>query len=133
MKLKRGGEVVASGIQENRIYRMLFKVEAPKKIEEANVTATNLRMWHERLRYIGKRAICELVKKRLVKGVSMSDCDDFFCEACQLGKAYRKPFKRCVKVKTELGEKIYTDVCGPMSADSLGGARFFSFRDDATG
>lgn len=135
VKLKRNGEVVASGIQQdNRIYRMLFKVKAPKKTEEANVTATNLRMWHERLGHIGKRAIRELVKKGLVKGVSMSDSDDFFFEACQLGKAHRQPFKRCVeKVKTE-PEKIHTDVCVPMSADSLSGARFFlTFRDDATG
>lgn len=114
---------------------MLFKVEPPTKMEEANVTATNLRMWHERLGHIGKRAIRELAKKGLVKGVSMSDKVDFFCEACQLGKAHRLPFKECVeKVSTKPGEKIHTDVCGPMSVESLGGARYFlTFKDDATG
>lgn len=97
------------------------------------MTATNLRMWHERLGHIGKRAIRELVKKELVKGVSILDCDDFFCEACQLGKAHRKPFKKCIeKVKTEPGEEIHTDVCGPMSTDSLGARFFLTFKDDAT-
>lgn len=96
---------------------MLFKVEAPKKAEEANVTATNLRMWHKRLGHIGKRAIRELINKGLVKGVSMTDSDDLFSEAYLLGKAHQS-FKKCIeKVKTEPGEKYSKNTHGCVRAD----------------
>lgn len=134
VNLERNGTVVASGVrQENRIYRMLFRVVWSEN--EANVTAASFRVWHERLGNVGKSAVRDLVKRGSVDGVSMKDEKDFFCEACQLGKSHRLPFKKCIDVvKTEPGEKIHTDVCGPMSVDSLGGARFFvTFKDDSTG
>ena len=60
---------------------------------------------------------------------------DFFCDACQLGKAHRLPFKTESKeVDTKPGELIHSDVCGPMSETSPGGARYFvTFIDDASG
>lgn len=81
------------------------------------------------------RAIRELAKKGLVERVSMSDDSDFMCEAYQIGKAHRLPFKKCSKkVLTKPGEMMHTDVRGPMSTESLGGARyFFTFKDDASG
>lgn len=136
VKIVRNGTVVATEIkQDNRIYRMLFKVVLLGEKVESNVVTMNLRMWHERLGHIGERALRELIRKRLVKGVSMTDDAKFFCEACQSGKAHLKPFKKNIeKVTTVPGEKIHTDVCGPMSVESLGGARFFlTFKDDATG
>lgn len=136
VKVMREDKLVASGIrQNNRIYRMLFVVVPPGEKIEANVSVANFRMWHERLGHVGKRAIRDLVNKGLVKGVKMTDTADFFCKACQLGKAHRLPFKkRDKKVTTKPGEKIHTDVCGPMSVESLGGARYFlTFKDDATG
>lgn len=44
------------------------------------------------------------------------------------------PFKKTPKRKTKPGEFIHTDVCGPMSVDSLRGSRYIlTFKDDASG
>ena len=129
-------EVIASGVmQGNGICRMLLKVVKPGSAEEANVAATNLTVWHERLGHVGKRAICELVKKGLVTGVKLTDKSDVFCEPCQLGKAHRQPFnENSVKVATVPGEMVHTDVCGPMTEKSPGGSRYvLTFKDDASG
>lgn len=62
-QIKRGNEVVANGIkQSNGVCRMLFRVVKTGSAEEANLAATNLNVWHERLGHVGERAIRELVK-----------------------------------------------------------------------
>jgi len=73
-----------------------------------------------------------------VKGTKVSEVKDFFCEACQYGKAHRLTFNKrsregsgdkCYKP----GELIHTDVCGPFSEMSIGGAKFYLlFIDEAT-
>lgn len=56
----------------------------------------------------------------------MKDEIHFFCETWQLGKLHHLPFRKCIDAaETKPGEKIHTDVRGPMSVDSIGGARFF--------
>jgi len=59
---------------------------------------------------------------------------ELFC-LCQLGKSHKLPFqKQKEKWNTEPGELIHSDISGPMSETSLGGAKFFvTFKDDATG
>ena len=67
--------------------------------------------------------------------MSVTNEKDFFCDACQFGKAHRLPFKAAEKEEcTKPGEFIHSDVCGPMSETSPGGARYFvTFIDDASG
>lgn len=66
---------------------------------------------------------------------ALIDNTDFSCEACHRGKSRRLPFKKSTeKVSTKSGEFIHTDLSGPMSVESLGGANYFlTFKDDATG
>lgn len=53
----------------------------------------------------------------------------------KLGKAHKLPFKKNIeKISSNPGEFIHTNLCGPMSVESLGGANYFlTFKDDATG
>ncbi|CAL1681313.1 unnamed protein product [Lasius platythorax] len=112
---------------------MFFRV--PNSRNEANVSVLNIKVWHKRLGHIHKRALCELVNKDMVEGVRVKNTKEFFCEACQLGKLHKLPFKRLIdKSNRQAGEFIHSDVCGPMSVQSLGGARFFvTFKDDFSG
>lgn len=123
----------ASGIrQSNQLYRMLFKVVTGY---EANVASCDtLKRWHERLGHVNVGYLRKMVSKDLVNGVKFLDNEDFFCEGCQHGKQHRLPFRPNPRLKTEPGEFIHTDMCGPMPQPSLGGNRFFVlFKDDATG
>ena len=55
-----------------------------------------------------------------------------FCEACVQGKQTQKPFRGVSDVQTtETLQLIHSDVCGPMSVDSLENSRYFvTFTDD---
>jgi len=128
----KDGKMMAQGIkQDNEIYRMFFKVVLK---EEANVSSTNLQIWHERLGHVNKRTLKEMAEKGLVKGIKLANTNDFFCEPCQFGKSHRLPFHQREPGKpVKLGEFFHSDVCGPMSVESIGGARYFAiFKDDAS-
>lgn len=130
----RKGAIEATGVkQSNKLYRMFFRVPGVKN--EVNVSALDLKVWHERLRHIHKRALYDLVEKKLVQGVKVSSTLKFFCDACQMGKLHKLPFKTVTeRVKRQPGKFMHSDVCGPMSVQSLASARFFvTFKDDATG
>ena len=57
-----------------------------------------------------------------------------FCQGCVEGKMSRKPFKTRSSESgrsTRKLEIVHSDVCGPMSTESLGGRRYFvTFIDD---
>lgn len=73
------GEIVATGVkQSNKIYRMFFRVKSARNIGEVNVSMTSLKVWHEHLGHLNKRALCDLVKKELVEGVKVTNERDFF-------------------------------------------------------
>lgn len=132
-----GKEVVATGIkQKNEIFRMLFRTKSARSAGEVNVSTLSLKIWHERLGQLHKQALCDLVKKESLRGVKIKNKNDFFCDACHLGKAHRLSFKlnNEKQARTKAGEFIHSDVCGSMSETSLGGAHFFfAFIDDASG
>lgn len=133
--IKRDNQIVAQGIKQNNdIYRLLIRVRAPQVFSEANVTTTDLKTLHERMGHVNKRTIREMTEKGVVQGIKLSSKTDFFCEPCQLGKSHRLPFKQKEAVKgTKPGEFFHTDVGGPMSVESLGGAKFYViFKDDAS-
>lgn len=133
VEVSRDGAVVATGVkQSNSLYRMFFR--APVVQREANVSSLDLKVWHERLGHIHKRALCDLVKRGVVDGISIRNAEKFFCEACQLGKLHKLPFRKEVEKRSKKpGEFIHSDVCGPVPVQSTGGARFYVlFKDDAT-
>lgn len=84
---------------------------------------------------MNKHALSDLVTKDAVSGIKITDKRDFFCDACQLGKAHKLPFRKAVeKVSRQPGEFIHSDVCGPMQVESIGGAKFFvMYKDEASG
>ena len=54
------------------------------------------------------------------------------CEACLLGKQHRCPYPKGVGERaTENFQLIHSEICGPMSVNSLGGPRYYiTFIDD---
>lgn len=130
VEILSNGVLKAIGIkQQNNLFRMIFKVVP----DEANThTTSSLKIWHERLGHVGINVIHETMKKNLVDGASLTDNDNnFFCEACQMGKSHRLPFMKNVPPRNvKVGEFIHSDVAGPMQETSLGGSRFYvNFKD----
>jgi len=126
------GQLCAVGVKSpNNLYKMLFQTV----IYHANNVATDsLRMWHERLGHLNIHSLIQMVSKGLVTGVNLADKENFFCEACCYGKQQKQSFKQKDHSKMKPGERIYSDVCGPMSVPSVQGARYFvTFKDENTG
>lgn len=134
VELLMDDEIKAQGlIQSNNLFRMLIKVQ---RNNENNVVAlSSLRRWHERLGHVNHRYIQQLKKDGLISEALTDDDnnEDLFCEACQYGKQHRLAFKNTTKRKLLPGELVHSDVCGPMSQDSIGGSRYYvSFKDDCS-
>lgn len=67
-----------------------------------------------------------MIKLGKIKNIDLSELDNFFCEGCVLGKSTRASFKSLNnKNEPKIGEILHTDLCGPMSTESLGGSRYF--------
>lgn len=136
VEMSRNGHIEATGVkQTNCLYRMFFRAPSQDNRNETNIAAIDLKIWHERLGHIHKRALHELVNRELVNGVNLKNIKDFFCESCQFGKLHKLPFKTETERRaTKPGQFIHSDVCGPVPVQSPGGARFYVlFKDDATG
>ena len=55
------------------------------------------------------------------------------CDYCLFGKQHRLSFQKNSTQKLEKLELVYSDVCGPIEIDSLGGNKYFvTFIDDAS-
>ena len=124
--------LVASAVRDvNNLYRLLFRTVTLS----ANLVQTDsLRVWHERLGHINVKTLQEMVKKGLVSEVNMSNVDKFLCEACLYGKQHKLPFKKGSHKKMQPGERVFSDLCGPMAISSVQGARYFvAFKDECSG
>lgn len=114
--------------QSNDIYKIFFKVNMQNSGNEANVSVTNLRQWHEKLGHINIGQLKIVLESGAVKGIKITNKQDFFCEACQYGKAHRLKFdkKSCANERSwKPGELVHTNVCVLFSEMSLGGAKYY--------
>lgn len=126
-------KLVAVAVKDSsNTYKMLFRT----MICSANLSVSdNLKLWHERCGHVNVKYIKQMVDKDLVKGIKFSDVENFFCESCVMGKQHKLPFKKNKDhVKLGIGERIYSDVCGPISTPSVQGMRYFvTFKDENSG
>lgn len=132
-KVFEGSNLVATAVKDSsNTYKMLFRT----MICTANLTVTdNLKLWHERCGHVNVKYLKEMVNKDLITGVKFSDVENFFCESCLMGKQHKLPFKKNKEhVKLEIGERMYSDVCGPIATPSVQGSRYFvTFKDEKCG
>jgi Integrase core domain len=69
----------------------------------------------------------------MVEGMDIDRSENMsFCESCVKGKLYRNPFPKTGATRAKgLLDLIHSDVCGPISPPSIGGAKYFiTFTDD---
>jgi hypothetical protein len=136
--------IIMEGVMENMLYRLLNRVKPPEVcLYTANLGTSNLsnerqllQTWHYRLSHLNHEAIRRMANSGLVDGLQLtSTTEDNFCEGCAKGKQHRHSFptNNPRTHATVLGELIHTDLCGPMSTRSLGGAYYIAvYKDDCT-
>jgi hypothetical protein len=132
IKLMSKNGVVACGTRvAHGLYSMDFEtiVNASANVASA---AANEQVWHERCGHVNYKAIRQIANNSAVDDMQMigkSNADeetDQFCEACIFGKHCRKSFNDSNTRADEPGTLKHFDICGPMSIESFGGARFMA-------
>ena len=88
---------------------------ASEDLPEAN-------FWHQQLGHLNKQQLGTLVDHGLASGIKLSSTSKLsFCEGCIEGKMQRKPFKPVTHQQSKNLEIVYSDVCGPLQVESIGG------------
>ena len=93
--------------------------------------------WHKRLGHCGPRAVLDMARSKVVEGMPIdTSSEPAKCPHCILGKQTRSSVPRVregVKATCQL-ERVYVDLCGPMSVSSRSG-RLYSMNiiDDYSG
>lgn len=128
----RDGKLSSVGVRYKNLFRMCFKVKMPLECNAAQASTATLKLWHERMAHVNVRAVQQTCKEHNL--LELDTKCDFFCEACIAGKQSRKPHATvshpCVYGP---GEKIHTDVCGPVNIESPRGTKYFLlFKDECT-
>lgn len=129
-------ELVAVATKEGSLYCLDCRMN-PQQANAAEVRSEETRedVWHRRYGHLGVRNLQKLAKGKLVDGFDYDASKEInFCEACAEGKHHRCQFPTSGGRRSEeLLGLVHSDVCGKMSAQSLGGAEYFlTFIDDKT-
>lgn len=136
----KSGEVAAKGKRkENLFYLSEFGNTTPKSQSnfwsffEAHANASysitsssqeDSFVWHARLGHLSYSTMQKL--NQFVRGVPSLSSTNAVCEACQQGKQHRDAFPKEADFRAKkVLELIHTDLCGPITPNSLGGSRFF--------
>ena len=82
----------------------------------------------------GEQILRDMTTKEVVGGVNIPKLSQLlrFCEGCVEEKMNRKPFNPVKELRsTRRLEHIHSDVCGPMSVESISRQKYFvTFIDD---
>ena len=97
------------------------------------MAAAPLQLWHRRLAHYHYGGVRELEASKAVSGMRVTTYKQpaVRCHGCAQGKFTRLPFPMSSTVTTGPMQLVHTDVIGPMSTQSKGGAYYLvSFIDD---
>lgn len=133
-KIQGRSKVSASKI--NGIYRLDQPNTSSEKLNEESTamltTMVSKNIWHKRLAHLSQKNMSKL-RKGLATGINFLEDDKLEdCIPCIQGKQKRNSFPTGnIKRAKEKLELIHSDLCGPMSEVTWGGARYLlMFTDD---
>lgn len=117
----------------DKLYQLDCEAVPQEHASVVSETRGRTNLWHQRLGHLSEQPLREMAHKELVKGLQIQKSDELsFCEGCVEGKMNRKPFKPVGEIHSRRKlQCIHSDVCGPMSTESIGGQKYFvTFIDD---
>lgn len=89
-------------------------------------------LWHKWLRHMSEKGLQILDKIGILAGMKGLKMSLNPCTHCLSGKQHRASFQyKAPHRKPHVLDLVHSDVCGPMTTSTLGGARYFlTFIDD---
>ena len=127
-KIMLGDKMYNIGHKHGKLYKLNCLPQATCCFGSAKDKDDSWLLWHLRYGHLGYDNIKLLCQKSMVRGLDLNVKDKFdrSCEGCTMGKQNRLPFPKASQHQSSQPlELVYSDVCGPMSVDSVGGSKFF--------
>lgn len=116
------GKILATGSLTNDMFRL--NTVSHEIAYKANSSHDDILLWHRRLAHASVSKLNVLFKVD-----SKEKCIE--CITCAKGKQARHAFNNTGHRAHGLLDLVHTDVCGPMSVNSIGGSKYFvTFIDD---
>jgi transposase InsO family protein len=121
-----------SSLNEDREMPPTGRSTNRKKAKRKSTPQDVLKLWHDRFAHVATSTLVRMSREGKVRGLPLLEGSLDICDECKLGKATHAPHKRMEGVTTEAPmDLVFSDVWGPSSVASIGGARYFiSFTDD---
>ena len=95
--------------------------------------AESMELWHNRFGHVSDQCIKLMESKGLVNGLQLNGSSRDFCEGCRLGKMTVGPHPPKDRRECLPGERIHSDVCGPIVESVTGMKYFLVFKDESSG
>ena len=121
-----------TGCIYGKLYKLTCKSMFPEEAAVASSVA-DINLWHQRMGHLNLQQMKQALHNDLVTGIRPFKGNKLsFCTGCTEGKLHRKPFKPVGKItSTRILQLVHSDVCGPMSTESMGRKGYFiTFIDD---
>lgn len=119
------GSVIATGSNHKGIYRL--DLSSSQALYSS--TKESAMLWHRRLGHLNAKSMNILKIKSI--GLDYNGNYTEKCVPCLQGKLSKKPFKNSKSKSSKVLQLIHSDLCGPMSTHSWGGALYLlTFTDD---
>ena len=127
--VKKGNIHILKGERQGKAYKVSTATYVNG--EQSNVAhgsyKNNLQLWHQRLGHANVKGIINMRNNETVTGLDFNeDRLHNVCGPCMAGKQHRNKFPHASSTRsTYLLELVHSDVSGPMSVHSHGGALYF--------
>src|SRR5207237_6159157 len=86
------------------------------------VTLPTIELWHQRLAHLNNQSLKSLIPHT---AYNKTDESPALCEICIKAKHQKKIERRPAPRTTRPFELIHSDLCGPISPESISGLRYF--------
>src|SRR5260221_8179481 len=129
------GKSLTRAIQERNLYRLPVEIVKPEQAHIAQgqaISKASLKLWHWRLGHISEDMIQRMASSGIAKGMKVDGHGTGDCSACHKGKQTRNPIPHSTQDRSsEILERVFSDLCGPMETLSIEGYQYFiTFTDD---
>lgn len=129
-------KVLLTAEREKDLYYFKSVNNPVENFSEANAISApeknSFEDWHYKMGHLNTKSLQEAIRTESIQGIQIKGSrSDFECRVCPQGKMCCPPFPKASVRKTNIGELIHSDVCGPMRVNSDAGNRYFvTFIDD---
>nr|GEV78762.1 retrovirus-related Pol polyprotein from transposon TNT 1-94 [Tanacetum cinerariifolium] len=123
-EITKDGKVISKGIRKKGLYVMKLENKPNDQICLATIDE-NSTLWHRKLGHANMRLIQSLASKELVRSLPKLKFDQYFCDACKMGKQAHASHKaKNIVSTTRFLELLHMDLFGPSAVRSYGGNRY---------